>query len=158
MRLLSIVLFTFCCYGLSYAESGDSSLNKVQRVHDVKKNIKKQKIKHKAHSQAVKPTTATKPVVVNEQAHVVAPACKAGYEPRLAQADDMLCVTHQDAMRIANENKTAIVAGKPNPMTTNLDLSCKTPDYTPRQATPTDNVCVPRSSRALVRMQNHPDN
>jgi hypothetical protein len=170
MRILLGVLFTFCCYGLSYAESSDSPPNKLQRVHpvqverqglySVKKHVKKQKIKRNAHTQPMKlrATTQLDSPAVTGQAHPVIPACEAGYEHRLAQADDMVCVSHQAAMRIANENKTATVAGKPNPMTTELNLSCKTPDYAARQATPTDNICVTRSSKALVRAQNHPDN
>jgi hypothetical protein len=52
------------------------------------------------------------------------------------------------------ENANAYIAGKANPMTTNLDGSCKSPNYYPRRATVDDNVCVHRSSYARAQVDN----
>lgn len=118
------------------------------------------KVKHKAKTPANNDkvqTPVTHPAIRNptlQTGRASQPLCKPGYQPRLAQPEDFTCVSHHVAQRTANENATAAVNGKPNPMTTNLDLSCKKPDYVHRRATPTDNVCVSRASSAQARVDN----
>lgn len=111
-----------------------------------KQRAKKQANKDKAHKPVASPAI--------QKSHANPSTCKSGYEPRLAQPGDFTCVSHHVAQRTANENATAMINGKPNPMTTNLDLSCKKPDYVHRKATPTDNVCVSRASSAQARVDN----
>lgn len=163
----SLIVVTMFCYNTAYAASckpGYELRHAYPKDHTcithkaAKQRAKKQAIKHKTHKPvaktAIQKGQAT-PVAEESQTTKAGPSpCKPGYEPRLAQPDDFTCVSHHVAERTANENATAMVNGKPNPMTTNLNLSCKKPDYFPRKATPTDNVCVSRASSAQARVDN----